>query len=214
MKFDLAMTDELLATTRAVRRRLDLERPVAREIIEECIELAVQAPTAANSQSWRWLIVDDPDKRKALAELYRETAQSYLVTAAEQAQQAGQQQTARVYRNAHYLGEHLEQVPLHVIPCIVRPPGGFAGLTPATAAGLYGSIFPAVWSFQLALRARGLGSTLTMFHLVREDDAAKLLGIPEDVMQVALLPVAYTQGTDFKRAIRPPVKGIIHWNEW
>jgi len=212
MEFDLTMTDELLATTRAVRRRLDLERPVPRDILKECVELAVQAPTAGNSQSWRWVIVDDPDKRKTLAELYRKAAQDFFVTAAEQAEQAGQQQTARVYNSANYLADHLEEVPVHVIPCIARPPGEHAALSPALAAGLYGSIFPAVWSFQLGLRARGLGSTLTMFHLMYEEEAAKLLSIPEDLMQVALLPVAYTQGTDFKRAKRPPVDTVIHWN--
>lgn len=209
MPFDTAMTDELLATTRAVRKRLDFSRAVPREIINECLELAVQAPTGSNSQTWRWVVVDDPDKRAALAALYRKGAESYLTTAAEQAS-AGQ--TKRVFDSAMYLMDNLEKVPVHVIPCVKgRPPEG----SPTIAlGGLFGSIFPAVWSFQLALRSRDLGSTLTTLHLVHEQEAAELLGIPDDVMQVALLPVAYTLGTDFKRASRPPVANITHWNAW
>ncbi len=209
MPFDTAMTDELLATTRAVRKRLDFSRAVPREIINDCLELAVQAPTGSNSQTWRWVVVDDPDKRAALAALYRKGAESYLSAAAEQAP-AGQ--TKRVFDSAMYLMDNLEKVPVHVIPCVKgRPPEG----SPTIAlGGLFGSIFPAVWSFQLALRSRDLGSTLTTLHLVHEGEAAELLGIPDDVMQVALLPVAYTLGTDFKRASRPPVANITHWNAW
>ena len=209
MQFDIAMTDELLATTRAVRKRLDFSRAVPREIINECLELAVQAPTGSNSQTWRWVVVDDVDKRAALAALYRKGAEGYLSTAAEQATTG---QTKRVFDSAMYLMDNLDKVPVHVIPCVKgRPPEG----SPTVAlGGLFGSIFPAVWSFQLALRARGLGSTLTTLHLIHEREAADLLGIPDDVMQVALLPVAYTLGTDFKRASRPPVANITHWNEW
>ena len=212
MEFDIAMTDELLATTRAVRKRLDLTRPVPHEIINECLELAVQAPTGSNSQGWRWVVVDDADKRKALAELYREAAGGYLSGAEEQATESGNRQSQRVFSSAIYLMEHLHEVPVHVIPCLEgRPP---EDSPPITYAGLYGSIYPAVWSFQLALRARGLGSALTTLHLFKEREAAELLNIPENVMQVALLPVAYTIGTDFKRADRPPVAGITHWNSW
>jgi nitroreductase len=212
VKFDLAMTDELLATTRAVRKRLDLDRPVPREIISQCLELAVQAPTGGNNQGWRWVIVDDAGKRKALADLYRESGASYLKAAALHAGAQGQKQTARVYDSASYLVDVLHRVPVHVIPCIEgRPPDG----TPvALLAGYFGSILPAVWSFQLALRARGLGSVLTTLHLRREKEAAALLGIPDDVLQVALLPVAYTKGTDFKRVVRPPIANITHWNTW
>ena len=192
-----------------VRKRLDFSRAVPREIINECLELAVQAPTGSNSQTWRWVVVDDPDKRTALAALYRKGAEGYLTTAAEQAS-AGQ--TKRVFDSAMYLMDNLEKVPVHVIPCVKgRPPEG----SPTMAlGGLFGSIFPAVWSFQLALRSRGLGSTLTTLHVLHEKEAAELLGIPDDVMQVALLPVAYTLGTDFKRASRPPVANITHWNAW
>jgi nitroreductase len=212
MAFDLSVTDELLATTRAVRKRLDLTRPVPRKLIEECIELAVQAPTGSNSQTWRWLVVDDAGTRKALAELYRKAAGGYLTAAGEQAQAAGNAQTKRVFSSAIYLLEHLHEVPVHLIPCIEgRPP---ENTSTAMLAGLFGSIFPAVWSFQLAARSRGLGTALTTLHLVYEKEAAAILGLPENVMQVALLPVAYTLGMDFKRAERPPVSNIIHWNKW
>jgi len=212
MKFDLAMTDELLATTRAVRKRLDLDRKVPREVIMECLQLAVQAPTGSNSQGWRWVVVDDAKKKKALADLYRKGGEAYLKTAGAQAAEAGNEQTQRVYDSAMYLIDVLDKVPLHVIPCLEgRPP---AGTPPAMLAGYFGSIFPAVWSFQLALRSRGLGSVLTTLHLIHEKEAAQVLGIPDNVVQVALLPVAYTKGTDFKRAERPPVSGITHWNTW
>jgi nitroreductase len=212
MEFDTAMTDELLATTRAVRKRLDLSKPVPREVITECLELAVQAPTGSNSQGWRWVIVDDPDKRKALADLYRKGAGAYLSAASAEADESGDAQTKRVFSSAIYLAEHLEEVPVHVVPCIAgRPP---AETPQAMYAGIYGSIFPAVWSFQLALRSRGLGSALTTLHLIHEKEAAEVLGLPDDILQVALLPVAYTVGTDFKRASRPPVDDITHWNSW
>ncbi len=209
MDFDIAMTDELLATTRAVRKRLDLDKPVPREVINECLELAVQAPTGSNSQSWRWLVVEDADKRRALADLYRKGGEAYLSAAGEQ---AADDQTKRVFGSAVYLMEHLHEVPVHVIPCVQGRPGPETPMV--MLGGLFGSIFPAVWSFQLALRSRGLGSALTTLHLIHEKEAAEILGIPDDVMQVALLPVAYTVGTDFKRAQRPPVADITHWDTW
>jgi len=212
MEFDIDMTDELLATTRAVRKRLDLEREVPRSVIEECLELAVQAPTGSNSQTWRWVVVEEAAKRKALADMYKRNADAYLSRAGEQAAERGDTQTQRVMTSAVYLAEHLHEVPIHVIPCVAgRPPAD----TPLPMlAGLFGSIFPAVWSFQLALRARGLGSALTTLHLASEQEAAELLGLPDDVLQVALLPVAFTLGTDFKRAERPPVSEVIRWNGW
>ncbi len=212
MEFDTAMTDELLATTRAVRKRLDLEREVPRDVIEECLELAIQAPTGSNSQTWRWVVVDDPELRKGLAELYRRSADAYLSNAGAEAEKRGDEQTKRVFSSAVYLSEHLHEVPVHVIPCVAGGPP--ADTPPPMLAGLYGSIFPAVWSFQLALRSRGLGSALTTLHLAYEQEAAKLLGLPDNVLQVALLPVAYTEGTDFKRAEREPVSTITHWNGW
>ncbi len=209
MNFDLAMTDALLTTTRAVRKRLDLERPVPREVVMECIALSMQAPTGSNMQGWRWLIVDDPAKRAALADIYREAGGSYLSAGAAATPEG---QTRRVLNSALWLAENLEKVPMLAIPCVEGR--ATADMHPAMVAGLFGSIYPAVWSFQLALRARGLGSTLTTLHLLKEQEAAKLLGIPDHVMQVAMLPVAYTVGTDFKRADRPGPETITRWNVW
>ena len=212
MALDRAVCDELLSTTRAVRKRLDLTRAVPRAVIEECIALSMQAPTGSNSQGWRWVVVEDADKRRALADLYRRGGEAYLSSAAEQSAEGEDAQTHRVFSSALYLMEHLHEVPVHVVPCLEgRPPGD---MPVAMMAGLFGSIFPAVWSFQLALRARGLGSCLTTLHLVHEAEAAELLGIPDDVMQVALLPVAFTVGTDFRPADRPAASTITHWNGW
>ena len=209
--FDLAETDRLLSTTRAVRRRLDLDRPVEREVLLECVRLSQQAPTGSNSQGWRWLMVTDPDKKAALADMYRKAGGAYLASAAQSLTEE-QAQTARVLDSASYLAENLEKVPVLVIPCIQGRLG--PNTPPAMWAGHMASIIPAVWSFMLALRARGLGSCITSFHLAFENDAAQLLGIPDDVQQVALLPVAYTKGTDFKPAERPPAERIVHWDSW
>lgn len=208
MEFDLAMTDELLATTRAVRKRLDLDRPVPRAVIMECIALSMQAPTGSNTQGWRWVIVEDAEKRAALGEIYRAAGADYLGSAAAVAEG----QTGRVLSSALWLAENMGKVPVLAIPCIE---GRFDPDAPmAMQASAYGSIYPAVWSFQLALRARGLGSTLTTLHLLKAQEAADLLGIPEGIMQVGMLPVAYTKGTDFKRAERPGPETIVHWDGW
>lgn len=212
MQFDLTQTDALLATTRAVRKRLDLDRPVEREVILECLQLATQAPTGSNQQGWRFVVVEDAEKRRKIAEYYRQAAGDYLTTARDTVAAEGNAQTARVMDSAIWLAENFEKVPVFVIPCIEgRPEHGAPNVMQAS---VYGSIFPAVWSFQLALRSRGLGSVLTTLHLMHEAEVAELLGIPDEVMQVALLPVAYTRGTDFKRAARPPVDTITHWNSW
>ncbi len=207
--FDLAVTDRLLSTTRSVRKRLDLDRPVPAETLLECLRLAVQAPTGSNSQGWRWIVVTDADKRRELARLYREGGEGYLRASASQAMDP---QTKRVYESAIHLTETLEKVPVHVVPCIQ---GRAESTLNAMSASIYGSILPAVWSFMLALRSRGLGSAWTTLHLVKEREAAEVLGIPYDsVTQVALLPVAYTVGTDFKPASRPPVESVTYWNSW
>jgi nitroreductase len=208
MTFDLATTDRLLSTTRAVRRRLDLERPVEPEVILECLRLAVQAPTGSNAQGWRWLVITDPEKRAELARLYKEGGEDYLKAAASQSMD---DQSRRVYDSALYLTEILERVPVHVIPCIK---GRADGMPNVMTASLFGSVIPAAWSFQLALRSRGLGSAWTTLHLVKEAEAAALLGIPDNVTQCALIPVAYTTGGDFKPAQRPPVEEITYWDQW
>ena len=205
---DSAATDHLLATTRAVRRRLDLDRPVERQVVLDCIALSQQAPTASNRQHWRWIVVDDPDLRTELAAIYARVTPRIE----SERDTARDPQTKRVYDSALWLAEHLARVPVHVIPCVVgRPPEQFS---PILCSSTYGSIIASVWSFQLALRSRGLGSTFTTVHLAFEAEVAQLLGIPEDVLQVALLPVGYTKGGEFRRAKRPPPESITSFNQW
>jgi nitroreductase len=205
---DIATVDELLTTTRAVRKRLDLSRPVGREVILECIRLAMQAPTASNTQDWRWIVVTDADKRAAIAEIYSSIGAQYLAYAADNATDP---QTQRVYQSAMSLTDTLAQVPVHVIPCLEqRIDGAELGI----AAAAWASIIPAGWSFLLALRSRGLGSVWTTMHLFKEKEVAELLGIPATVTQAALFPVAYTIGTDFRPAQRPPADSITYWDSW
>ena len=210
--FDLSVTDALLSTTRAVRKRLDLGREVPRNVILDCIRLSQQAPTGSNQQGWHWVVVTDADKRAELARLYKAMADQYLELA-RAAIPEGDDQSQRVYDSAFWLVDHLADVPVHVIPCVEGrlPAEGFSN---AMGSAVYGSIFPAVWSFQLALRSRGLGSAITTLHLFQEAEVAKLLGIPEEMSQVALLPVGYTRGTDFKVAERPAPETITSWNQW
>ena len=205
------VVDRLLTTTRAVRRRLDTTRPVEREVVLECVRLAQQAPTAGNSQHWRWVVVDDPELRRGLAELYRRAGEGYLRGTLEAVPEPDAQ-TRRVYESAVRLVDVLADVPVHVIPCLEgMPPDATGG---GSSAGFYASIFPAVWSFQLALRSRGLGTVLTTLHLRFAEEAAALLGIPGGVTQAALLPVAYYTGRTFRPAERPPVESIVHLNGW
>jgi len=206
--FDLDQTDRLLSTTRAVRKRLDLERPVEREVLLECVRLAVQAPTGGNAQTWRWLIVDDPEIIASLGDVYRRMGERYLASYRDGGMTP---QTNRVLDSADYLAVNIGRVPAMVIPCIK---GRLDNTAPVVASGFYGSIIQAAWSFQLALRSRGLGSCYTTLHLAHEAEARALLGIPDDVTQVALLPVAYTKGDDFKPAARGPVEHITYWNQW
>ncbi|WP_310766699.1 nitroreductase family protein [Mycobacterium sp. Z3061] len=205
---DIASVDELLTTTRAVRKRLDLTRPVSREVIMECIRLAMQAPTASNAQDWRWVVVTDPGKRAAIAEIYRSVGAEYLVHAEANAEDP---QTRRVYRSALGLTETLAQVPVHVIPCLLQPIDERNRLVAASA---WASIIPAGWSFLLALRSRGLGSVWTTMHLAREREVGELLGIPSTVTQAALFPVAYTIGTEFQPAARPSAESITSFDGW
>jgi nitroreductase len=210
--FDLAQTDRLLTTTRAVRRRLDLRRPVDRALVVDCLRVATQAPSGGNTQPWRWLVVDDPEVRAALAELYRRGYGPYIELQKAAILAAGGDENNPIVRSSDYLAEHLHEVPIHVIPCLLtrlpeRPP-------PVDMAGFYGSILPAVWSFALALRSRGLGTAYTTLHLYHEREAAELLGIPDTVTQVALLPVAHFTGSDFRRADRKPVEAVTYWNRW
>jgi len=212
MAFDLTQTDRLLTTTRSVRKRLDLTRPVPRETILECLELALQAPTGGNTQRWRWLVLDDPDSKAAIAELYRRSWVPYIAARRAEIEASGRGPDTSIIDSADYLAEHLHEVPAHVIPIALdRPP---AGTDAASWAGYFGSIIPAAWSFMLALRSRGLASAWTTLHIVYENEAAELLGIPDGVTQVALLPVAYSIGDEFKPARRRPAADVTYWNRW
>jgi nitroreductase len=214
--FDLEQVDRLLSTTRAVRKRLDLDRPVEPEVITECLRLATFAPSASNTQLWRWVVVTDPEKRAQVASFYRKAYDDAMAAAADgegdMAEYANDPDMAKILESSVYLIENLERVPVYVIPCYLqRPPveGGNIALT-----SMYGSILQAAWSLQLALRSRGLGSAWTTMHLMHEREVGEVLGIPEDVTQVALLPIAYTKGTDFKPAPRQPVEQVTSWNGW
>jgi nitroreductase len=205
--------DELLTTTRAVRRRLDLTRPVERQVIEECLAVAQQAPTASNRQNWHFVVITDVAKRAALAALYQKSFAIYRDMPRpgfDDPTRAATQE--RVVSSSTYLAEHLHEVPVLVLPCIVgRTDGQAAGAQSAQ----WGTIGPAIWSFMLAARARGLGTVWTSLHLRFEQEAAVIAGIPyADVMQAALIPVAYTKGTDFKPAPRDPLSTMVHWDAW
>ena len=206
--FDLSQVDRLLSTTRAVRKRLDLDRPVEPEVVNECLRLATYTPSAANKQQWRWLVVTDAGRREQVAEVYR----ALFYRDVRQAAVSPDPAVRRMYDSSKHLADNLHRVPVHVIPCYLGRPNGEGDVVALST--MYGSIVQAAWSFQLALRSRGLGSAWTTMHLKAERDVATILGIPEDVTQVALLPVAYTIGDDFKPAPRRPVEDVTYWNSW
>jgi nitroreductase len=197
--------DELLTTTRAVRKRLDLARPVERELLDQCFEVALQAPSAGNQQSWHFVLATDRPKKTAIADLYRKSKlKNDPPTTTPEAR--------RMMDSSAYLAEHLDEVPVLVIPCIE---GRIEDASPVVRAVTWGSILPATWSFMLAARSRGLGTAWTALHLEYEREAADILGIPyEEVMQVAMIPVAHTIGSEFKPGARVELNQQLHWNSW
>ena len=206
---DLEQADRLLTTTKQVRKRLDLTRPVPRELILECIDVAQHAPMGGNLERNRWLVVDDPELKAAIAPHYQDIGRPYLAANREAGAEGTQ---ARVMDSAEYLVDHIAEVPAMVIAMrLDRLP---AGASNADVAGYHGSVAPGVWSFQMAARARGLGSAWTTFHLFHEREVAELLGIPETVTQVALLPVGYYTGEGFTPAPRRPAREITYFNRW
>jgi nitroreductase len=209
--FDLSQTDKLLTTTRSVRKRLDLTAPVDLDEIQECIGIACQAPTGGNVQDWRWIVVTDADTRAALAELYNRTGVPYFAANRKSIADRGVQHMDGILDSGEHLGRVLHEVPVHIVPCIYGRP---EDMDVFTRASWYGRIYPAVWSLILALRSRGYGTTLTTLHLPLEADAAKVLGIPDNVHQTALLPVARYVGDDFKPGRRRPVEEITYWDKW
>lgn len=220
--FDLDQIDRLLTTTKAVRRRLDLERPVDPDVVVECIRLASYSPNASNAQEWHWVVVTDPDLRAAVGEQYRKTTAPVVSTMLAAKEAAGDEHGARISRSILYLADHMGEVPVLVIPCYdVEAAGKRYGrlIGPEREAnemesGMYASVYPAVWSFLLALRSRGLGSVLTTAHQSDQPAMAEILGLPPTWDQTALLPVAHTTGGDFKPSRREPVEDSIVWNRY
>jgi len=213
MTLDLT-NDELLSTTRSVRLRLDFGRPVQRELLSECLTLALQAPSASGAQGWRWVFVEDPEKKRALAEIYR----ANLAGAARQSggrEASGQSpRQARMAASGAHLVAHLQDAPFLLIPCLR---GRVDRSTSAMSATFWASIMPAVWSFCLALRSRGLGTCWTTLHLFGNGEraAAEVLGIPyDDYSQMGMFPIAYTKGVDFKPARRRAPEQVTRWNGW
>jgi len=209
--------DELLTTTRAVRKRLDFDKPVPLDLVRECIEIATQAPTGSNQQGWHWVVVTDATKRKALGEMYQRAFELYRtmpfyagkITTGDPVRDATQQ---RVANSAEYLAAHMGEAPVLLVPCIT---GRVDNAPSMMSASLWGSLHPAIWSFCLAARARGLGTSWTSLHLMFEEEAAGVLGIPfAEIAQGALIPVAYTKGTDFKPGPRQDLDAIVHVDSW
>ncbi|MEV4074057.1 nitroreductase family protein [Nonomuraea fuscirosea] len=206
--------DELLTTTRSVRKRLDLTRPVPLELVRECLEIALQAPTGGNSQGWHWVVVTDADKREAIGGYYQRSWRRYYESGGSARRlfeddpvRAATQQ--RVSDSAGHLAEHMGEVPVLVIGCISVP-----GLPQGNQAGLWGSLLPAAWSYMLAARSRGLGTAWTSLHLAYESEIAELLGIPGDVRQGVLIPTAYYTGETFGPAKRQPLDEVLHVDHW
>jgi nitroreductase len=199
---DIAEIDRFLTTTRTVRRGLDLTRPVEREVLQACLEVAVQAPNGGNANRYHFVVVSDPGTRARVAAIYSRAYDEHDRTPGD---------VSPLALSADYLADHLHEVPILIIVC---QEGRLEKADPFRMATRYGSILPATWSLMLALRARGLGSAWTTRHLEHERDMGVPLGIPEDVTQVALLPVAYFAGEDFRAATRVPARQRTYWDHW
>lgn len=205
--FDTARVDEVLATTRAVRRRLDLERPVDNQLLLDCIDVAEQAPTGGGSMgSRRWIVVRDQAVKDQLGDLYRQANLPYLA-AAERLRGTGHPRE-RPMASGVFLIEHLAEVPAIVIPTIIGRHDG------SGRPSLFDSVIQAAWSFCLALRARGLGTTWVTSALEDGARVKEILGIPAHMTEIVLLPVAWTKGTEFKRAARLPARAITYFDRF
>jgi nitroreductase len=210
--FDAEQVERLLTTTKAVRRRLDLDRPVPRAVVLDCIRLASYAPNASNAQSWRWVVVTDAAVRAELGARYRRHLAPPMEKLLAEREERGDEAGARHSRSVLHLGEVFGRVPVVVVPCVAGRLEDEPTLERAT--GMFGSIYPAVWSFQLALRSKGLGSTFTTAHVLFEPEVRELLGVPATHTVACMLPVAYTVGTDFRPAPRGPVESIVYADRW
>ena len=205
---DLATVDKLLTTTRSVRSRLNLTRPVDPAVIEECLEIAVQAPAGSSNCRYHFLIVTDPGKRRALGDLYRQAFEQFFPASS---LAASRQNAPRDAASWTALAEHFQDIPMLIISCIEGRP---EGRNPERLAGLYGNILPVTWSLMLALRARGVGAAWTTIVFTYEEQVIKLLGIPEGLTPAVCLPVAYFTGEDFKPARRVPARDRTYWDTW
>ena len=210
--------DELLSTTRAVRKRLDFTKPVPDDLVRECVALAMQSPSGSNNMTMQFVVVRDADKRAAIGEIYRQsygvytTLDGIYIGSIDKGSDDANAQQRRSASSADFLGEHMGEAPVLIIPCIQGRVDGLPGMMAASALG---NVMPAMWSLMLAARARGLGTCWTTLHLMQEQAVAEILGVPfESVQQVCLSPLAYTSGTDFKPAARPEPDTIIHWDTW
>jgi nitroreductase len=208
---DLVSVDQVLTTTRSVRRRLDLRRPVDPKVVEECLEIAIQAPTGGNIARYHFVVVTEPAKKAAIADFYRRVFFEEYVPRRPAMKPDFPEREGEFSASAVYLAEHLHEVPLMVIPCVEARPEDKG---PLAQAGSYGNILPAAWSFMLALRARGLASAWTTLHIRFEREVGALLGIPETVTQAALIPVAHSTGGEFHAARRVPARERTYWNSW
>lgn len=202
---DIASVDEALSTTRVVRRRLDLDRPIDTQVLLDCIDIAEQAPSGGNQGSRRWIIVQEQRLKDRLAELYMEAAGEWMIQSSEKIAGTGHPQE-KVMASAAYLAQHLAEVPAIVIPTIIGVHDG------SGRPGLFDSIIQSVWSFCVALRARGMGTAWTTANLGKRDDIAELLGIPDEMTQIAMIPVGWTKGTEFKMAPRLPAREITYFD--
>ncbi len=210
--------DELLSTTRSVRRRLDLSRPVGLDVLTECLELALQAPTGSLRQDWHFVVSNDAEQCRAVGEVYKRVwnalvTDEYLASAAEaESDPTARAAWLRMMESARHLADNFPDVPAILVPCLTGRLDG----APATLQALrWGSVIQAAWSFMLAARARSLGTCWTTVHLAAEEEVADILGIPfGEIQQVALIPVAYTIGTDFKPGTRKPFDEFVHVNGW
>jgi nitroreductase len=205
--------DELLTTTRSVRKRLDLDRPVPIELVRECLEVALQAPSGSNMQTWHWVVVTDADRRRAIGDHYKRSYDRYTESrAARMAALSTERQAvgARVMSSSDHLANVMGDVPVLVLGCLTVGDDLPAG----NQAGLWGSLLPAAWSYQLAARARGLGTAWTTLHLAYEREISELLGIPANVRQGVLLPTAFYTGETFRPAPREPLDAVLHVDAW
>jgi len=205
--------DEVLNTTRAVRKRIDFDRAVPRQVVMDCVEIAQQAPTGSNRQGWRWMFVEDPAKKQVIADHYRDIFYPYIGMVDPDSEDLPDRDAGgAILSSAVHMARRLHEVPLMAIPVHT---GRLEGADTFQQASSWGSILPAVWSFLLALRERGIGSSWTTLHLPREREVAELLGIPyDDYTQVGMFPIGYTIGTDFKLAKRVPAEKFVHWDTW